>query len=187
VVQEAIQSAPSVIPDGVIAGLFISRSDVAAVARLLDDAGTTLCMDPAIAGGFLARASTMIASMLHASGQRPTPEPRPGGMAPWQVRRIQAQIDERLHDTLHVKQLAESVRLSTSYFARAFKISFGCSPYAYILQRRIDRAKALISGTATPLVQVSLECGLADQSHLSRMFRRHVGCTPSTWRRGTHQ
>jgi len=184
--REGTQSAPAVIPDGVIAGLFMSRSDVAAVARLLDVAGTTLCLDPAIAGGLLARASTMIASMLQASGKRPTPELKTGGMAPWQVLRVQTQIDERLHEPLRVNQLAESVRLSTSYFTRAFKISFGCSLHAYILLRRIDRAKALISGTATTLAQVCLECGLADQAHLSRIFRRHVGCTPSDWRRGTH-
>ena len=75
------------------------------------------------------------------------------------------------------------VRLSSSYFSRAFKVSFGCSPHSYILRRRIERAKFLMQGGDEPLAQVALECGLSDQAHLSRIFRRYVGCTPSRWRR----
>jgi AraC family transcriptional regulator len=169
------QFAPSITPDGVGAGLFVSRSDVAAVARLLDDASTTLSIDPGTVDGFLIRARTMIASMLQTDTGGPTRESLSGGLAPWQVRRIKTRIDGRLDATLRVEQLAQSVGLSKSHFARVFRVSFECSPHTYIMQRRVDCAKALLRGTTIPLAQVSLECGLADQAHLCHVFRRYVG------------
>lgn len=181
--QTRIKSTPAAMPDGRATSVFVAKSDVTALARLLDHAGTTLHVNPAGAGGFLARANVMLASMLEASAERPKYEPAEGGMAPWQMRRVQAEIEANLHEALPVRQLAACTRLSCSHFSRTFKLTFGCSPHAYIMQRRIERAKALIRDNTGPLAQVALACGLADQAHLSRIFRRHVGCTPSRWRR----
>jgi AraC-like DNA-binding protein len=177
------QATSTVPQDGLLASQFVARSDVAALARLLNDLSTTLNLDPATAGGVLARANVMVASILQAGTDPKQQETAEGRMAPWQARRVRAQIEQNLNVTLPVRQLAEAVRLSKSHFSRTFRATFGCSPHAYILQRRIERAKALIRDTAEPLVQIALECGLTDQAHLSRIFRRHVGCTPSTWRR----
>lgn len=181
--QSQIERMSAALPDGITAGFFVSRSDVAVLARLLDDAGSTLRSDVATAHGFLARANIVIASMLQAGGGSVAPPAASGRMAPWQVRRVRAEVEERLHQALPIGELAASVRLSNSHFSRVFRSSFGCSPHAYILLRRIDRAKALISDGTIPLAQIALECGLADQAHLCRMFRRHVGCTPGAWRR----
>jgi AraC family transcriptional regulator len=181
--QSQTERMSAALPDGITAGFFVSRSDVAVLARLLDDAGSTLRSDVATAHGFLARANIVIASMLQAGGGSVAQPAASGGMAPWQVRRVRAEVEERLHQTLPIGELAASVRLSSSYFSRVFRTSFGCSPHAYILVRRIDRAKALISDGTIPLAQIAVECGLADQAHLCRMFRRHVGCTPGAWRR----
>nr|WP_246691032.1 helix-turn-helix transcriptional regulator [Neorhizobium alkalisoli] len=73
--------------------------------------------------------------------------------------------------------------MSTSYFSTAFKVSFGMSPHNYILSRRIGHAKLRMIESDAPLCEIALDCGLADQAHLCRVFRRITGTTPSSWRR----
>ncbi len=80
-------------------------------------------------------------------------------------------------------ELATLVRLSPAHFSRAFRNSFGCSPLEYVTRRRMERAQGLMLSTDTPLSQIALDCGLADQAHFSRLFRRVVGETPRAWRR----
>jgi AraC-like DNA-binding protein len=75
------------------------------------------------------------------------------------------------------------VRLSMGYFSRAFRQTFGESPFAYIMRRRVRRAQQLMLTSRRPLSQVALECGMCDQSHLCRVFRRVVGINPNAWRR----
>ena len=75
------------------------------------------------------------------------------------------------------------MQLSTSHFFRAFRQTFGESPHAYIMQRRIRRAQELMLTSRLPLSQVALECGMCDQAHFSRAFRRIVGTNPNAWRR----
>jgi AraC family transcriptional regulator len=105
------------------------------------------------------------------------------GLAPWQRARITSYVDANLAKRLSTAELAALVRLSTSHFCRAFKASLGCSPHEYVIQCRIVRAKMLMLETGISLAQIALECGLADQAHLSRLFRRRVGTSPSAWRR----
>ncbi len=107
-----------------------------------------------------------------------------GGLKAWQVDRVLAYIETHIETSLLATELAALARLSGSYFFRAFKISFGQSPHAYILSRRVACAKRLMMSADPPsLAEIALCCGLADQAHLSRVFRRLVGETPGAWRR----
>jgi AraC family transcriptional regulator len=106
------------------------------------------------------------------------------GLAPWQRARITSYVDANLAKRLSTAELAALVRLSTSHLRRAFKASLGCSPHEYVIQCRIVRAKMLMLETGISLAQIAFECGLADQAHLCRLFRRRVGISPSAWRRG---
>ena len=110
-----------------------------------------------------------------------------GGLAPWQLRLVCKYIDEHLSERITTHQLAAIARLSASHFARAFKASVGCPPHSFLLQRRIERAKALMLNSSEPLCQIAPMCGLSDQSHLSRIFRAHEGATPAAWRRVNQQ
>ena len=116
-----------------------------------------------------------------------TPRPEPtvarGGLAPWQKRKIEHFLSERLEETIRIEELAELVSLSVSHFCRVFKDSFGVTPHAHIMSRRVALAQRLMVTTNEPLSQVALACGLADQAHLTKLFRRAVGQTPSVWRR----
>jgi AraC-like DNA-binding protein len=106
-----------------------------------------------------------------------------GNLAPWQIRRLTTHIDANLSGSLRCEDLAQLVRLSLSHFIRAFKASFGHTPHTFIMRRRFERAQGLMLATEASLGDIALECGLADQSHLSRIFQRFVGESPGAWRR----
>jgi AraC family transcriptional regulator len=106
-----------------------------------------------------------------------------GGLAAWQARRAASHIDLHLDRTIPVAELAALVRLSRTHFSAAFHGSFGRPPHTYVLERRVARAKQLMLETDLPLSQIACECGLCDQAHLSRLFRRFVGESPLLWRR----
>lgn len=108
---------------------------------------------------------------------------RRGGLATWQARRTLAYIEANLASKMDIDDLANVVALSRSHFSRAFKHSVGQSPMEYVVVRRIERAKAMISGTREPLAGVALACGFADQAHLNRRFTDIVGISPGRWRR----
>jgi AraC family transcriptional regulator len=106
-----------------------------------------------------------------------------GGLAPWQKRKVDRYLRENLDRPVRLNTVAEQVALSVSYFSRAFKETFGTTPHMHMLRLRLDRAQQLMLTTEDPLSQIALACGLADQAHLSKLFRRVVGETPSAWRR----
>ena len=109
----------------------------------------------------------------------------PGGLAPWQVRKVTSFIETNLDldSPIRSANLASMVRLTRSHFCRAFRNSFGHSPIEYVIGRRIERAQALMLSTDTSLSQIALDCGFVDQAYFCRLFRRIVGESPGTWRR----
>ena len=106
-----------------------------------------------------------------------------GGLAAWKKRRLTAHIDAHLSDPIRVADLAELLDLSESHFSRAFRCTFGTSAHEYVTRRRIEVAQSLMLRSREPLCAIALRCGLCDQSHFSRVFRRVVGETPYAWRR----
>jgi AraC family transcriptional regulator len=108
---------------------------------------------------------------------------RQGGLARWQSRAAIEYINANLASKLTLAGIAKVVRLSNSHFSRAFKISRGVSPWAYIIMARVERANRMIRTTREPLSQIASDCGFADQAHLCKVFRRWVGVSPGIWRR----
>lgn len=106
-----------------------------------------------------------------------------GGLAPWQLQKVSDYVEERLGDTIALEGLAGLVRLSTGHFCRAFKVTVGETPHAFLIRRRIRRAQTLMLTTRDSLSHIACTCGLTDQAHLTRLFRRMVGDTPLAWRR----
>tara|TARA_R110000751_G_scaffold12818_12_gene43856 strand:+ start:537 stop:1178 length:642 start_codon:yes stop_codon:yes gene_type:complete len=110
-----------------------------------------------------------------------------GGLAPWQLRRVERCVEAGLDAPITVADLAGEVRLSEGHFCRGFKVSTGETPHGFIVRRRLARAQHLMLTTDEPLSQVAMLCGMSDQAHLTRLFRRHLGTTPLTWRRTYRQ
>ncbi len=110
-----------------------------------------------------------------------------GGLAPWQVRRVTEHIEEHLSSTIRLQDLASIARLSHSHFCRAFKESMGHPAHAYVMRRRVHRAQGLMLTSAESLSQIAALCGMADQAHFCKLFRRLVGESPNAWRRAQHR
>jgi AraC family transcriptional regulator len=105
-----------------------------------------------------------------------------GGLTPWQMRKVAGYVDAMLAFTITVSDCARLAGLSAGHFSRGFKASFGQTLIGYVVRRRTERAKERMILTDEPLCQIALTCGFADQSHLSRIFRRLEGVTPGVWR-----
>jgi AraC-like DNA-binding protein len=151
------------------------------VSSLLINAITLVESDELVAIDMIKKASILLRPHLtNADGRR---RPATGGLAPWQENRVKKYIEENLSTAISLDELAGLVRLSTSYFSAAFKVSFDMSPHNYIISRRVEHAKHRMANSSDSLSEIALDCGLADQAHLSRIFRRATGTTPSAWRR----
>ncbi|MCM2458194.1 helix-turn-helix transcriptional regulator [Rhizobium sp. CG4] len=105
------------------------------------------------------------------------------GLTEWQCRRVRSYITENVGKHLKVSELASQTRLSVGHFARAFIITFGVSPYRFVIAERIAKAKRLMTNTSYPLSEIALQCGLCDHAHFCRLFRSFEGLPPSEWRR----
>jgi AraC-like DNA-binding protein len=124
-----------------------------------------------------------IARQARDRGSRQVPR---GGFAAWQSRRLAAHVDANLACRIVIKELAASLDISVGHFCRAFKCTFGMPARIWIRQRRIEFAQGLMLTTRASLSEIALSCGMSDQSHFTRSFRRIVGETPSSWRLTRH-
>jgi AraC family transcriptional regulator len=109
-----------------------------------------------------------------------------GGFTAWQSRRLTANVDANLAGKIVIKDLAASLDISVGHFCRAFKRTFGMPARIWIRRRRIELAQGLMLTTRASLTEIAVSCGMSDQSHFTRSFRRIVGETPSSWRQTRH-
>jgi AraC-like DNA-binding protein len=107
-----------------------------------------------------------------------------GGLSSLQMRRATELLEASLDGNIALQQVAEACELSISHFARAFKQTFRTPPYRWLIERRVDRARDLMTNSRLPLADIAIRCGFADQSALNRSFKRIHGVAPGTWRRG---
>lgn len=98
------------------------------------------------------------------------------------LKRVIDYIDAHLSDDLALADLADVACLSSYHFARAFKSAVGQPPHAFVLDRRIARAKDLLAKNTLPIALVARDCGFASQSHMTAVFRRHCATTPRRYR-----
>lgn len=108
----------------------------------------------------------------------------PGRLTAAQRKRIVEYIDGRLHETIDLASLADCLVLGVWSFARRFRNTFGCAPYAFVVERRIARAQQLLSQGELAIKEVAAACGFADQAHLTRTFKARLGVTPGDYRDG---
>ncbi len=140
--------------------------------------------EAATARALIAKASALVVGVGVVGVAAPQVAPAvQGGLAPWQARKLRKHIDEGLEGDLSTAALGGLVALSPSYFGRAFKVTFGQTPHAYVTRRRLEAAQYMMLTTREPLSQIAYLCGFADQSHLCRLFRRAMGAAPQAWRR----
>ncbi|OCP34672.1 AraC family transcriptional regulator [Ensifer sp. LC163] len=108
-----------------------------------------------------------------------------GGHVPSAMHRAQSLIDDDPTAAVTLSDLARAAGLSRFQVVRGFSKSFGLTPHAYLVQRRIDLARRLIA-RGVPLAEAAAEGGFADQSHMTRIFVRKYGISPGAYAEAFH-
>ena len=103
-------------------------------------------------------------------------------LPPVRLKRALDFIESNLAAAIGVSEIAMASGVSPYHFSRAFKQATGRPPYAYLLERRIAKAKDLLCTSDSALFTVAQQCGFASLSQLSRSFRRELGTTPTHFR-----
>ncbi len=105
-----------------------------------------------------------------------------GGLSKRALKRAIDYIGDNLEKDLTLAELAGTAHMSPYHFSRLFKGSTGLTPHRYVIERRVQRAKELLSSTALPIAEIAFLCGFAHQSHLNRHFKRLLGVNPKALR-----
>ncbi|MEM7064171.1 MAG: AraC family transcriptional regulator [Cyanobacteria bacterium P01_B01_bin.77] len=105
-----------------------------------------------------------------------------GGLPQRQLLHVLDYIDAHLAEDIKLADLARLLDMSQFHFSRLFKQSLGVSPYQYLLQQRVERAKRLLKQTDRLITNIALDCGFNSHSHLSKQFRQLTGMTPKAYR-----
>ena len=164
-------------------------------AHSLPAFGATLYRDPDLVSGFsylhrllespasALQQQTLWRETMFALLQRHAAVAAPG--QPGREHRAIARAKELMHSQLaappSLEALAAAVNLSPFHFARVFRRATGMPPHTWLMQQRIAQARALLQEGCLPLA-VATQLGFADQSHLSRQFKKVYGVGPGAYR-----
>jgi transcriptional regulator GlxA family with amidase domain len=113
------------------------------------------------------------------------PERGPASQDPALLRRLlraKDRMDAASEEEWPVRRLARVSGVSEAHFARSFKDAFGLPPHRYLLTRRIERAKALLRDTDTPITEIAFETGWGSLGTFGRVFRDITGESPGELR-----
>lgn len=134
--------------------------------------------DAAMAGDVL-YAESALAELYGALNSKPVIVR--AGLASNILRRIDDWIETNLDRTIRLDELAMLANLSEFHFHRMFRVSRGVAPHAWVMERRVDRARILLQSDR-PIAEIAVACGFSSQSHLTRVFRHQTGRTPANYR-----
>jgi AraC family transcriptional regulator len=118
----------------------------------------------------------------HTGGRLPR-LPAAGALNPQQVRLVIDYIEAHLSERPRISDLAALVNLTRYHFMRSFRQAVGVPPHQFMIGRRVERAKEMLSDQSQTIAGVASQTGFSTQLQLTRAFRRVVGTTPSEFRR----
>ena len=174
-IQESIQQEIELIPQYSIDDPVIQQLALALKTEI-----QTGCMSGRLYGEAL---GTAIATRLinnYAVG-KPAFEFKASGLSRSQLAQVVDYIKTNLSQDLSISDLATLTSMSESHFSRSFKQSVGIAPYQYLIQQRVKRAQHLLRQPAISISDIALDCGFANQTHLTRVFRQIAGMTPKAY------
>jgi len=103
--------------------------------------------------------------------------------APRWLGRVKERMHEEFGDNIRMRDLAEDAGVHPVHLARVFRIQEGRTPGDYLQRLRVRAACHLLRDRDYPLAIIAAECGFADQSHFTRVFRKFTETTPAQFRR----
>jgi AraC family transcriptional regulator len=163
-------------------GAMRSREWMHRVISLLEAAVGQLHNQVHPAKGTLLEATLLLRQQIDPPAAREVSDGRERLLA-WQVRKVRDYIDSHITGPVLVADLCALVQRSEAHFSRSFRGTFGYSPHAFVIRRRVQLAATYMLQTDMSLSDVALGCGFVDQAHLCKHFRAVTGETPAAWRR----
>lgn len=115
--------------------------------------------------------------------QAPGEAPQTTAAQPLWLQRIAEKIRDEFDQLIRTKDLAQEVGVHPVYLARIFRKYYGCSIKSYLQKLRIERAIQELSEQKKSVVDIALDAGFSDQSHLSRIFKRDLEMSPAAFRK----
>jgi len=95
---------------------------------------------------------------------------------------LNAYLNDNIETAIELNDLANLVGMSVTVFLREFKKKTGQTPYQFVLNTRLAKARTLIERTKTSLAEVALACGFSSQAHMTHLFSTRLGVTPNKLR-----
>ncbi|MFJ7085933.1 helix-turn-helix domain-containing protein [Streptomyces griseus] len=112
-----------------------------------------------------------------------TAAPGQGGLSAEQMLTVRTYMETNMSENITLNQLAAEARLSKYHFVRRFSVATGKTPMQYLTGLRIDAARQLLVMSSYPIYRVGRRCGFPNPENFARVFRKHVGCSPSEYRK----
>jgi len=146
------------------------------------------CGDTDIASKYLADGLlTSIIAQMVIQAEYNLEEVRKIALPRWRLNKVSEYVSAHMGEDITLDKMAAVANLSRRHFARCFTLEIGQTPYRWLLERRLDRAKDLLTSTDDTLSDISVACGFSSQSHLTTLLRKRTGLTPSAWRKKFRQ
>lgn len=127
--------------------------------------------------------SLIVRLLLDCSTLSEANAPAPMAIAPRRLKRVLDYMESNLSVDIALDDLASAAGSSRFHFSHAFRRATGVSPYRYLINRRIESAKALLMADDLTIAEVAARCGFNSPSQFAAMFRRVSGTTPGRFRR----
>ena len=97
--------------------------------------------------------------------------------------KLRKTIDENIDKNIDLEALAGSFLLSNEYLREVFKKEYGITPVRYIIQKRIEKAKILLSEKKLTVKEAAAVCGFEDEYYFSRLFKKVTSVSPAIYRK----
>jgi AraC family transcriptional regulator len=120
--------------------------------------------------------------VLRHSTVAPLPAASSGAFVGHRLKRVLAYIEENLGQNVSLSQIAEVAGVRISHFKVIFRQAMGVPVHQYIIQRRVEQARTLLTDTDLPISQVATSAGFTHQSHMAAHMRRILGNSPKAVR-----
>jgi AraC family transcriptional regulator len=151
--------------------------------RLWESAAGERDVDPYLGDGLLMSVVSQLFVKAGTSLRRDAPVVLPK----WRVSRVREYVDANLDRDISLENLADAAGLSRRHFVRSFRQELGATPHKWLMERRLDEAKALLTNSEMRLCDIAASCGFSSQSHLTSALKKDAGITPLRWRQRYRQ